>query len=174
MITEHAYPWPDLPRELEIQALAFMRIAWGIGDPFRDHVHEGPGSVHFVRSAGNVLVSHVRVFRIEKDLDGRTLLIGGVSGVLTYPQFRGQGHASALLRRAAAHIAAAHIDERSFDIGMLFCDQEMEPFYGGLGWRALDQARVIVEEDAWEGEDLIMVLGDPSVLPDVLRLEWSW
>ena len=169
MITEHAYPWPDLPRELEIQALAFMRIAWGGDEPFRDRVHEGPGSVHFVRAAGNILVSHVRVFRIEKDIDGRTLLIGGVSGVLTYPQFRGQGHASALLRRAAAHI-----DERSFDIGMLFCDREMEPFYGGLGWRALDQARVIVEEDAWEGEDLIMVLGDPSVLPDVLRLEWSW
>ena len=55
MITEHAYPWPDLPRELEIQALAFMRIAWGGNEPFRDHVHEGPGSVHFVRSAGNLL-----------------------------------------------------------------------------------------------------------------------
>ena len=165
MITEHAYPWPDLPRELEIQALAFMRIAWGGDEPFRDHVHEGPGSVHFVRAAGNLLISHVRVFLIEAG----GLRLGGVSGVLTYPPFRGQGHASALMRRAAAHI-----DQERLDLGMLFCDRETEPFYNALGWQALEPGRVIVEEHGDEQEDLVMVLGDPGRLPDVLRLDWSW
>ena len=165
MITEHAYPWPDLPRELEIQALAFMRIAWGIGDPFRDHVHEGPGSVHFVRSSGNVLVSHVRVFIIEAG----EFRLGGVSGVLTYPEFRGQGHASALMRRAATHI-----QEQRLDLGMLFCDKETEPFYNALGWQALEPGRVVVKDDGGEPEDLVMILGEPDVLPGVLELEWSW
>jgi GNAT superfamily N-acetyltransferase len=165
VITEHAYPWPDLPRELEIQALAFMRISWGTDDPFRDHIHEGPGSVHFVRSVGNLLISHVRVFIIEAG----NLRLGGVSGVLTYPQFRGHGHASALLRRAAAHI-----EEKHLDLGMLFCDAEMEPFYGGLGWRVLEPGRVVVKDDGGEPEDLVMILGDPDVLPEVLELGWSW
>ena len=67
---------------------------------------------------------------------------GGVSGVLTYPQFRGQGHASALMRRAAAHI-----EEKRLDLGMLFCDKETEPFYNALGWQALEPGRVVVKDD---------------------------
>jgi len=165
VITEHAYPWPDLPRELEIQALAFMRIAWGGDEPFRDHVHEGPGSVHFVRAAGNLLISHVRVFLIEAG----GLRLGGVSGVLTYPQFRGQGHASALMRRAAAHI-----EQERLDLGMLFCDMETEPFYDALGWQALEHGRVVVKDDGGEPEDLVMVLGEPTRLPEVLRVDRSW
>ena len=165
MITEHAYPWPDLPRELEIQALAFMRIAWGGDEPFRDRLHEGPGSVHFVRSAGNLLISHVRVFIIEAG----DLRLGGVIGVITYTTLRGQGHASALLLRAAAHI-----EEKRVDLGMLFCDKETEPFYNALGWQVLEPGRVVVQDDGGEPEDLVMILGDRARLPDVLPLDWSW
>jgi GNAT superfamily N-acetyltransferase len=102
-------------------------------------------------------------------IEAGDLRLGGVSGVLTYPQFRGQGHASALMRRAAEHI-----EQERLDLGMLFCDRETEPFYDALGWQALEDGRVVVEEHGGEPEDLVMVLGDPARLPDVVRLDWSW
>jgi predicted N-acetyltransferase YhbS len=171
-IEEHTYLRPDLPRLIEQQVWDFGRIVWSDGftdDRFRDRMHEVPDDTkHFVRSAGSLLVSHVQVIPIE--LDGRDgpLVIGGVSSVMTYPPFRGEGHSSALMRRAADHIEAAGLR-----IGMLFCDSETIPFYERLGWHTLEKGRVRVREDP-DGDDIVMVLGDDRLLPDRLTLEWSW
>jgi hypothetical protein len=70
--------------------------------------------------------------------------------------------------------AAAHIEEKGLHLGMLFCDKETEPFYSALGWQALESGRVVVEDDGGDPEDLVMILGDPDVLPEVLELGWSW
>jgi len=172
-IEEHTYLRPDLPRLIEQQVLDFGRVAWSDGslteDRFRDRMHEVPEeTTHFVRSAGSLLVSHVQVIPIA--LDGRDgqLLIGGVSSVMTYPAFRGEGHASALLQRSAEHIEAT-----GMSLGMLFCDHDTIPFYGRLGWHALERGRVHVRHDP-DGEDDVMVLGDDRLLPDQIPLEWSW
>jgi predicted acetyltransferase len=87
---------------------------------------------------------------------------------MTYPNFRGEGHASALLRRAAEHIGSSRMD-----IGMLFCDPENVPFYERLGWGALDVGRIVVAAHE-DSEDRAMVLGDEHLLPDVVNLPWSW
>jgi predicted acetyltransferase len=172
-IEERTYRRPDFPRHLEQQALDFMRIVWADGfmteDRFRERMHEVPDdTTHLVRVAESLLVSHLQVIPIPVGGRDRRLLIGGVSGVLTYPQFRGEGHASALLRSAAAHI-----DASDMDLGMLFCGVDVAPFYEALGWRALERGRVGVQEDP-DSHDLVMVLGDEALLPDVLELEWSW
>jgi len=171
-ISEHVYPRRELPREIEIQVLDFMRLAWpdlfSGGDRIRDRLHEAPNAVHFVRRIGDLLVSHVHVLPVSIDLDGRLLRIGGVSNVMTYPEFRGQGHASALMLAAGTHIIAG-----DFDLGMLFCDPENAQFYERLGWRRLEIGRVLVDERA-PVDLVVMILGDPSPLPAVLRLEWSW
>jgi len=172
-IEEHVYRRPDLPRLIEQQVFDFGRIVWADGfraeDRFRDRMHEVPDdTTHFVRAAGSLLVSHVQVIPI--DVEGRQgrLVVGGVSSVMTYPNFRGEGHASALLRRAAEHIASSRMD-----IGMLFCDSENVPFYERLGWDVLDAGRVIVAGHEDSG-DRAMVLGDERLLPDVVHLPWSW
>jgi len=172
-IEEHTYVRAELPRLIEQQVLDFGRIVWADGfmpeDRFRDRMHEVPDdTTHFVLSAGSLLVSHVQVIPIELEGRGRPLVIGGVSSVLTYPPFRGEGHASALLRRAADHIEAAGLR-----MGMLFCDKETTPFYGRLGWHTLEQGRVQVREDP-DDNDAVMVLGDDGLLPDRIALEWSW
>ena len=172
-IEEHTYLRPELPRLIEQQVLDFGRIVWPDGfmpeDRFRDRMHEVPDDTrHFVRSAGSLLVSHVQVIPIK--LAGRDgpLVVGGVSSVMTYPPFRGEGHGSALLRRAAEHI-----DASGFRSGMLFCDRETIPFYERLGWHALDHGRVRVRPHP-ESDDEVMVLGDDQLLPNQLTLEWSW
>jgi predicted N-acetyltransferase YhbS len=172
-IEEHAYLRAELPRLIEQQVLDFGRIAWFDGaegdDRFRERMHQVPqDTTHFVRSAGSLLVSHVQVIPIDLEGRDRRLLIGGVSSVMTYPVFRGEGHASALLRRAADHIGSSRMD-----LGMLFCDEGNVPFYERLGWRALELGRVVVTEHP-DSDDRVMVLGDDQPLPDTLTLEWSW
>src|SRR3954464_5210440 len=158
-IEEHAYLRPDLPRLIEQQVLDFGRIVWSdgflAGGRFRDRRHEVPDDTqHLVRSAGSLLVSHVQVIPIELDGRDRRLRIGGVSSVMTYPSFRGEGHSSALLRRAAEHIEA-----KGLALGMLFCDPDTIPFYARLGWHRLEDRRVRVLEHP-DDDDVVMVLGD--------------
>jgi predicted acetyltransferase len=172
-IEERAYLRSQLPRLLEQQVFDFGRIVWSDGlmpeDRFRERMHEVPeDTTHFLRAAGSLLVSHLQVIPIEVDGRDRRLLIGGVSSVMTYPAFRGEGHSSALLRRAAGHIEAS-----GMDLGMLFCDDDNLPFYERLGWHPLEADRVLIQEDP-ESDDRVMVLGDDDLLPDQLTLEWSW
>ena len=171
-VLEAVFMRPDLPLHLEVQVLAFARILWGDGftgeDRFRDRMHHKPEAMHFVRTVGVLLVSHVQVLPIAtQERQGRAMRIGAVGGVMTYPQFRREGHASALMRKVGVHIR-----EGEFDLGMLFCDPENEPFYEVLGWRSLPSGRVVVA--GRPPDDLIMTLGDASVLLPVLRLDDGW
>jgi predicted N-acetyltransferase YhbS len=172
-IEERSYRRPELPRLIEQQVLDFGRIVWFDGfmteDRFRERMHEVPDdTTHFVRSAGSILVSHVQVIPIELEGRDRGLRIGGVSSVMTYPEYRNAGHSSALLRRAADHIEIS-----GMALGMLFCDEKNVPFYERLGWRALARDLVIVLENP-DSEDRVIVLGDDLLLPDTLTLGWSW
>jgi predicted N-acetyltransferase YhbS len=172
MIEERVYRHPELPTHLAQQVFDFMRIVWSDGftaeDRLRQHTHDTPDALHFVRVAGDLLVSHVAVIPVSVPGRDRPVLLGGVSGVMTYPQFRREGHATELMRRAAEHI------ERSeADLGMLFCSAANVPFYGRLGWRTFERGRVLVGGSPPNG-DLVMVIGDDAPVPDVLELEWSW
>ena len=171
-VVETSFMRPDLPLHLEVQVLAFARIVWDdafIGeDRFRDRMHDRPEVMHFVRTVGVQLVSHVQVRPIPiQEGQGRSIRIGAVGGVMTYPQFRREGHASALMRKAEVHIR-----DGVFDLGMLFCDPENEPFYVALGWQALPPGGALVAGTVPDGR--IMTLGDASVLPPLLRLDEGW
>src|SRR4029077_17259151 len=62
VIEERTYARAELPRDLEIQVLDFMRLEWSDafeGDErFRDRLFDDADAVHFVRAAGRLLVSH--------------------------------------------------------------------------------------------------------------------
>jgi predicted acetyltransferase len=171
-VREAVYLRPELPLHLEVQVLAFARILWGDAftgeDRVRDRMHDEPEAVHFVRTRGVLLISHVQVMLVViEPLPGTPLRIAGVGGVMTYPQFRREGHASALMERAGTNIR-----EGGFEIGMLFCDAENVPFYAALGWQPLAPGRVEVASRVTD--DTVMTLGDASVLPPILRLNDSW
>lgn len=170
-IEDSAYEHDAFPRELEIQVLAFMRIVWA--DAFtkeerhRSRLWDAPPPAHFVRRIGDLLVSHAQVLPLEFDRDeGGRVRVGGVGAVMTYPQFRGEGHGSAVMRSAGEHIAA------TADVGVLFCDESNVPFYERLGWTRLQPGRVLV--GGVIRDDVVMALGDPSVVPDPLRADWPW
>src|SRR5439155_21523830 len=84
--------------------------------------------------------------------------------VLTCPQFRREGHASRLMRRAAQHIRQAAA------VGMLFCDAVNAPFYERLDWSALPRGRGLVEGEI--PDSVLMIGGDDLIAPDPIRLPW--
>jgi predicted acetyltransferase len=169
-IDDFVYEHADLPREFEIQVWAFARLVWGEnvrGDArFGSRLWADPPPTHFVRAAGEVLISHVQVFPFRFDTDRRVLRVGGVGAVLTYPQFRGEGHASALMRRAAEHI------DRTAEVGVLFCAESNVPFYERFDWTTLPRERVLVKGEI--RDDRVMILGEERLVPDPFRLDWSW
>ena len=174
MIEDLRFARADIPRELEIQVLAFMRIVWGDGFPgderFRTRLWEDERAVHFVRADGDLLVSHAQIVVPEVTHDGHALRIAGVGGVMTYPQFprrgpRDRGH-------AARH--RSHPRRPAFDMGMLFCAPETVAFYGGSAGRCCRPRRVHVGAAEEPEDDFVMTVGDTTALPAVLRLDWSW
>jgi GNAT superfamily N-acetyltransferase len=155
-IEELVFPHADFPRELDIQLWAFHRVVWGVGeDRFRTRSWDEPTPTHFVLAAGELLVSHVLVFPLPIEGHHGVLRVGCVGAVLTFPQFRREGHASKLMRRAAQHIG------QTADVGMLFCDPEDASFYERL-----------VDGEIPDG--VLMLLGDALIVPDPIRLPWMF
>jgi len=166
-IEEFVFLDADFPREFDIQLWAFHRLVWGVGgERFRTRSWDDPSPTHFVRAAGDLLISHVLVFPLS--IEGRRgpLRVGCVGAVLTFPQFRREGHASELMRRAGQHI------RETADVGMLFCDAVDAPFYERLDWGALAPGRALVKGEIPDG--VLMILGDDLIAPDPIRLPWVW
>ena len=169
-IEDFVYQHAAFPRELDIQLWAFARLVWGEnlrGDArFRSRSWDDPPPTHFVRVAGDLLISHALVQPLRFQTNRGVLRVGGVTAVLTFPQFRGEGHASAVMRHAAEYIG------QTADVGMLFSDVRNVPLYERLGWAALPRGRVLVKDQA--PDDAVMILGEASVAPDPFRLDSSW
>jgi ribosomal protein S18 acetylase RimI-like enzyme len=76
------------------------------------------------------IVCHVGIYERDGTHDGAPRRITGIGGVMTAPDARRRGYASAAMREAA-HLMGA----RGADFGLLFCEPHNESLYEGLGWR---------------------------------------
>ncbi|MDI6871554.1 MAG: GNAT family N-acetyltransferase [Bacillota bacterium] len=87
-------------------------------------------------------VSHVGVTpqRMVK-VGEEPVLVGGIGGVVTLPQYRGQGFARLALREAMRFLR----DELGVDFGLLLCREELVPFYAAQGWKRVPPP-VLIEQ----------------------------
>ena len=77
------------------------------------------------------IVSHLRIWDRKIRVRGVALRAGGIGSLLTRPESRGLGHASALMRETVSYMA-----REGYDLGLLFT--VMGPaFYERLGWSAI-------------------------------------
>jgi hypothetical protein len=83
--------------------------------------------------------------------------IGGVGGVKTRPQARGQGYASAALRCAALALR----DNHQVAFSLLVCQAHLLPFYQKLGWLPF-AGRLVVEQ---RGGSIEFTVNRVMVLP---------
>jgi predicted acetyltransferase len=79
------------------------------------------------------LVSHVGALVRAAALDGRSVQIGGIGGVMTRPGDQGRGYAKAGLVAMGHHL----IDELQISFSLLFCASSLYSFYEKLDWRLL-------------------------------------
>jgi aminoglycoside 2'-N-acetyltransferase I len=90
-----------------------------------------------VRDEGRV-VCHAGLFFREGTLDGAPAKMCGIGGVMTAPDARKRGYASAAMRRAAEAMAG-------LDFGLLFCEAHNVALYAGLGWRVFGGSVMCVQ-----------------------------
>jgi predicted N-acetyltransferase YhbS len=86
-----------------------------------------PESFGFVARAGGRIVSHAEVLEMPVRYAEVTLRMGAVSGVVTLPEWRGRGLASAVMERLVAEMTA-----RQIPLSLLMTGSQ--PFYERLGW----------------------------------------
>jgi predicted acetyltransferase len=82
----------------------------------------------------NMLVSCLGIVERVVSVNGQPLRLAGISGVMTYPEWRGRGIASALLEEAVAFIR----NELGMQFGLLLCREEVSSLYARLDWKVVE------------------------------------
>ncbi len=138
------YSSRELPDSLKCQILSFLRTTWpeDFVGPNRLRTWLSPEShhpLHLLLVENGILISHLEIKWKNLDHAGQTYKLYGLSGVLTYPAFRGEGHASHLVRIGTVRIRAS-----GGDIGMFHCRPALRSFYTRAGWIPIDRATTLV------------------------------
>ena len=115
-------------------ARALFDIVWPEDEtekPAWTHLEFAHADLRILVESGEQLVCHVGITQREVTWNGRKLRVGGIGGVATHPEFRGQGFASVALTAAIQTLK----DERATDFALLFCEQHNLAFYAARGWK---------------------------------------
>jgi hypothetical protein len=133
-VTTQLYSGDLIPPVLAWQALSFMRCEWPFlftGDNrLRARPADGPAATQVLRADGDVLLSYAEVLRITAVRAGSPVSVAGLSNVFTFPPYRGEGHASAIMRTVGELI-----NDSDCELAILFCEKELVPFYAAFGWQ---------------------------------------
>jgi predicted acetyltransferase len=89
------------------------------------------------------LVGQVGILEREISVGGESLRIGGIHGVITEPEYRCRGTATALMGRAVDFIT----DERHLSFALLTCQPRLGDFYEQLGWKTTAEPCMFQQPD---------------------------
>jgi len=110
--------------------------------------------------AGRV-VSIVGILYREIRVGDGVVIVGGVGGVATHPEFQRRGFAGMLMQRAGALMG----DEGKVSFGLLNCAPERMRFYGSFGWQPLQASMFFYchgERRLYNGPVMILpISGEP-------------
>ena len=134
MVELLTYTSTELPENIRWQALSFLRVQYPDGfkneNRLRDWVtSDDDHPVYIVLVEKGILISHTNVVWKVLDHEGQTYKAYGLTGVFTYPSFRGQGFGSLVVEAGTEYILKSDAD-----IGMFFCDKKLVNFYARHGW----------------------------------------
>jgi predicted GNAT family N-acyltransferase len=93
-----------------------------------------PKAEQLVLYEGETPISTCGLLRQTVELCTAALDVGGIGGVVTRPEFRGRGYGGQLLEEALRIFR----EEYLLDAAMLFCREELVPFYRERGWQVLE------------------------------------
>jgi RimJ/RimL family protein N-acetyltransferase len=84
---------------------------------------------------GKVLASNVEIVQRTVTVDGQPLLVGGIGGVATLPEYRGRGLATRGMTAGVKFMK----DELSLEYGLLITGSRRRTFYEGMGWQVIPE-----------------------------------
>jgi GNAT superfamily N-acetyltransferase len=82
---------------------------------------------------GDAWVSTLALLKKPITVGGKPVTVGGIGGVMTLPEWRGHGYASAAMKAAADFIR----DEMKAAFGLLICNAHRVHLYQSLGWKVV-------------------------------------
>jgi GNAT superfamily N-acetyltransferase len=136
-------PELELPPLRKCQIHSFMRIEWTEGymgqKQFREEVWpegEAQNTVHFVLEERGFVISHAGVVWKRIEHDGETYETGGLTGVLTFPDFRRRGYGTQVIEAATRYIV-----DKGADIGLT--TSHLRSFYTRLGWVPMEMTNIL-------------------------------
>jgi hypothetical protein len=140
------YTSADLPEGLKWQAVSFLRVQYPDGFMNENRLRhwitrEDDHPIHIVIVEREILISHTNVVWKHLDHDGVTYKAYGLTGVFTYPSFRGQGFGSKAVAAGTDCILRSDAD-----IAMLYCEGSLMNFYARHGWIYMDKSISFIEE----------------------------
>ena len=133
-IATRSYSASELPQSLAWQALSFLRCEWPFlfagDDRLRARPFGSDETVCAVRTDGDVLLSYAEVHPVTATRADAALRVLGLSNVFTFPPYRGEGHASAIM-----HAVGELINHSDAELAILFCESDLVAFYSARGWQ---------------------------------------
>lgn len=111
--------------------------------------------VRFVLYDKDELVSHAAILQHAVSVNGKSVLVAGLGGVLTVPQAQRRGFARQLVEHAMKYAES----EWQVEAGLLFCRRRMIHYYAALNWQLIDWPVMIDQPDGKVASPLpVMVL----------------
>jgi hypothetical protein len=178
------YRHDELPKKWFYQIISFQRICWADdfrgGLEFRNYiVRPKYRPFHILIATDDILISHAMVLSATVDHCGRAYKFYGVSAVMTYPVFQGQGYGSRVTQAATGHVLA----RPDADVGIVVCEDFNVGFYQRFGWEFVDNTLLVGDAEAPEASELRFALrylserakthrADLETVPIFLGDEW--
>ena len=152
-----SYVKGDVPRDVAVQIVSYVRMQWPFllerRTPMWESTPYPPDGVHFVITDGDALVSHALAHVRTVEHAGERYVTGALSSVFTYPAYRKLGHGARVVAAATEHIRAS-----GADLAMLFTGAPRRDFYARLGWEPIDGAQILSGDPPQREEGLTMML----------------
>ncbi|MGB8510772.1 MAG: GNAT family N-acetyltransferase [Pyrinomonadaceae bacterium] len=105
---------------------------WGLGNL---ELEWRPKDWHIFVDDDGRAATHVGMLKHTVTVGGRPIVVGGVGGVATALDAQGQGYAQSGMRRAASFMS----ENLGVEFGLLFCRDQLVPFYERLGWQLVNE-----------------------------------
>lgn len=153
------YTLDTLPVDYEWQIRDFVRIHWFDGFQYDVNMTLHPDFWHpayFVIADQRALFSAATAVWKMMEINGTSYKTCGLSGVLTYPAFRGKGYGRAVVDAATDYIK----QQPDADMAILWTGENLLPFYGRCGWEYPEKINVLCgpQDDPHPSEGLPMML----------------
>jgi hypothetical protein len=153
------YPQADLPPQMHCQVLTFLRVEWPDGFVGENRLRNWITRIEhhplsFLMVEDGLVISHAQVVWKYLEHCGETYKIYGLTGVFTFPSFRGQGYGQRTISAATKYIA-----NMDADVGMFHCSPHLEPFYAQASWIPIHGAVTLIgsRADPVQVDELMMM-----------------